>query len=71
MLDDTLLSEACLLIFANKQDLENPLSAKELEKELELENIKQKYHIQPCCAVTGDGIYDGLNWLAKNVEYYF
>ena len=55
MLDDTLLSGACLLILANKQDLENCLSPKEIEKEFELENINQKFHIQPCCATKGDG----------------
>eukprot|EP01080_Neovahlkampfia_damariscottae_P004847 gene4847-8432_t len=71
MLDDPLLSEACLLILANKQDLENCLSSKDIETEFELNDINQKFYIQPCCAINGEGIYDGLTWLAKNVEYYF
>jgi ADP-ribosylation factor protein 1 len=25
------------------------------------------WYIQACCATTGDGLYEGLDWLQKNI----
>lgn len=27
---------------------------------------KRKWHVQPSCAASGDGLLDGLNWLIEN-----
>ena len=59
------LDGATLLVFANKQDLPNALSVSELTNELGLMDIRnRKWYIQSCSAPSGDGLYEGLDWLA-------
>jgi len=53
-----------VLIFANKQDLPNALSESQLVNRIRLHQVRQQWHIQACCAATGDGLYEGLDWLA-------
>jgi hypothetical protein len=54
-----------LLILANKQDLKNAMSGFEMTDNLKLNNIKQKWYLQPCSAHTGEGIFEGLEWVSK------
>lgn len=50
------LSRAGVLVYANKQDVKGSMSASEISKELDLTSIKQQqWHIQSCCALTGEG----------------
>lgn len=56
MLANEELSKAGVLIYANKQDLKNSMSPSEISQELDLTSIKkQQWHIQSCCALTGEG----------------
>jgi len=49
------LSSACLLVFANKQDLKDAMTVAELTEALSLHSIKrQDWHIQACTAMTGE-----------------
>ncbi|RXN17352.1 ADP-ribosylation factor 5B [Labeo rohita] len=51
------LRKAAVLIFANKQDMKGCMSAAEISKYLTLSSIKDHpWHIQSCCALTGEGI---------------
>ena len=51
------LSNVALLIYANKQDLINALSTSELAEQLNLPSIKNRtWQIQPCSALTGEGL---------------
>ncbi|KAE8913095.1 hypothetical protein PF005_g12575 [Phytophthora fragariae] len=60
------LANTKLLVYANKQDQPNALSAAELRERMELsEATTNPAHVQPCVATTGDGIYEGLDWLSK------
>lgn len=60
------LRDAVLLIFANKQDLPNALSASELFEKLELKKLKNReWFIQGACATSGYGLCEGLDWLAN------
>lgn len=60
------LREAVLLIFANKQDLPNSMSASELYEKLDLKKIKNReWFIQGTCATSGYGLYEGLDWLSN------
>ena len=34
---------------------------------LKLKSIKQKWYIQPTCAETGEGLFEGLDWLSNNL----
>merc|ERR1712098_1014840 len=69
MLSEDELRDAILLVFANKQDLPNALSVAEVTKRLGLSTLNQrKWYIQATCATTGDGLYEGLDWLAEAVK---
>ena len=63
------LNGAALLVFANKQDLKDAMSVAELSEALGLHTIKShSHHIQASCALTGDGLKEGLAWVAQKVH---
>jgi len=65
MLNEDELREAILLVFANKQDLPNAMNAAEITDKLGLHSLRQRnWYIQSTCATTGDGLYEGLDWLS-------
>jgi ADP-ribosylation factor protein 1 len=67
MLGEEELREAVLLVFANKQDL-GVMSVAEVTEKLGLHTIRgREWYIQGTCAMTGDGLYEGLEWLSKTV----
>jgi small GTP-binding protein len=58
-----------ILVFANKQDLPNAMSVAEVSEKLGLHSIKGKrWHIQASCATTGDGLYEGMDWLSAAMQ---
>ncbi|KAE8596062.1 hypothetical protein XENTR_v10015955 [Xenopus tropicalis] len=58
------LRKAAVLIFANKQDIKGCMSAADISKYLTLSSIKDHpWHIQSCCALTGEGLCQGLEWM--------
>lgn len=60
---------ASILVLANKQDLEGSRNAAEIAEDLSLQTIRtHEWHIQTCCALTGDGLMDGLSWVAARVR---
>ncbi|XP_024369385.1 uncharacterized protein [Physcomitrium patens] len=62
------LQGAVVLVFANKQDLKDAMSPAEISDTLSLHSIKNHdWHIQACCALTGEGLWDGLGWVAQHV----
>merc|ERR1739848_807393 len=66
MLREDELREAKLLVFANKQDLPNAMSVAEVTDKLGLHALRnRKWYIQSCCATSGDGLYEGLDWLSN------
>ena len=66
LLQENLVRDLPLLVFANKQDLPNSLSVSEITSILELENIpvNRSWYVQPCCATSGDGLEEGLKWIS-------
>ena len=69
LMNDDRLRNACLLVLANKQDLPGALTASQLTEALGLRDIKgHDWYIQACCAVSGEGLVDGLSWLAPKVK---
>jgi len=67
MLGEEELRDAVLLVFANKQDL-GVMSVAEATEKLGLHTIRgREWYIQGTCAMTGDGLYEGLEWLSKTV----
>jgi len=69
MLQEDELREATLLVFANKQDLPNAMTASELTDKLGLQNLRnRRWYIQATCAVQGHGLYEGLDWLSSELS---
>jgi ADP-ribosylation factor protein 1 len=69
MLNEDELRDAFLLVFANKQDLPNAMNAAEITDKLGLHGLKQRtWYIQATCATSGDGLYEGLEWVSSDVR---
>jgi len=69
MLAEDELKDKPLLVFANKQDLPHAFSVKEIVEKLGLHNLRQRrWYIQGSTATTGEGLYEGLDWLQREVE---
>ncbi|KAJ4967203.1 hypothetical protein NE237_019052 [Protea cynaroides] len=61
------LRDAILLVFANK-DLPNAMSVPEITDKLGLHSLRQRcWYIQGSCASSGQGLYEGLDWLSNNI----
>ena len=62
------LKDATLLVFANKQDLPQAMTPQEMSYKLGLNGLKRSrnWYIQACCAQTGDGLYEGLQWMSTS-----
>eukprot|EP01089_Gocevia_fonbrunei_P013520 TRINITY_DN3475_c0_g1_i1.p1 TRINITY_DN3475_c0_g1~~TRINITY_DN3475_c0_g1_i1.p1 ORF type:complete len:196 (-),score=21.17 TRINITY_DN3475_c0_g1_i1:88-675(-) len=58
-----------VLVLINKQDLPNVLSVAEVTEKLDLNSFANvKWHCQPCCGKSGDGLYAGLDWLVHTLQ---
>jgi len=57
------LKDVCLLVFANKQDLPHALTVSEVMEEMDLHALDQVWHISSLCALTGEGLVEGFDWL--------
>mmetsp|Transcript_25865 Transcript_25865/g.46785 ORF Transcript_25865/g.46785 Transcript_25865/m.46785 type:complete len:193 (-) Transcript_25865:401-979(-) len=69
LLEDDKLAGVPLLVFANKQDLLNALSAKTIADLLGLDGIRDRtWQIQPCSAKTGEGLEEGITWVVDKVQ---
>ena len=68
--DPELRDLKAVLVFGNKQDLPNAMSTHELMTKLQLQQGTKgtEYYVQGCCATTGDGLYEGLDWLASTLK---
>merc|ERR1712232_1188529 len=66
------LRHAAVLVYANKQDLQHAMSASELTQKLRKDCsesfARRQWLVQPACATTGDGVLEGLEWLAGAVQ---
>merc|ERR1711934_507077 len=68
MLNEDDLRDAVLLVFANKQDLPNAMPCAEITDKLGLNSLRQRHwYIQSTCATSGEGLYEGLDWLSNNI----
>jgi small GTP-binding protein len=57
-----------LLVYCNKQDLPNAMSSLKVAEALELNKFTRSWFIQGCSATSGDGLYDGLDWLSTAIR---
>lgn len=69
LLSEELLANVVLLVFANKQDMPDAMSASEVREKLGLVNTRNgPWFVQSSCAVKGEGLYEGLDWLAGQIK---
>mmetsp|Transcript_21973 Transcript_21973/g.77054 ORF Transcript_21973/g.77054 Transcript_21973/m.77054 type:complete len:182 (-) Transcript_21973:643-1188(-) len=59
------LRDAKLLVFANKQDMPHAMTPAQVADRLKLHDLRGRdWFIQAASATRGDGIHEGLDWLA-------
>eukprot|EP00043_Microstomoeca_roanoka_P001157 m.31183 g.31183 ORF g.31183 m.31183 type:complete len:183 (-) comp10674_c0_seq1:217-765(-) len=69
LLDSDELRDAHLLVYANKQDAPGALKTTEVAEKLGLSNIRNRpWYIQASSAVNGEGLYEGMDWLARSLR---
>jgi len=61
------LRDVPILVFANKQDIRR-ITPEEMMTRLELDKIQQSWKIQGTCAPSGEGLYEGLDWLSEELK---
>eukprot|EP01126_Amoeba_proteus_P043190 TRINITY_DN4729_c0_g1_i6.p1 TRINITY_DN4729_c0_g1~~TRINITY_DN4729_c0_g1_i6.p1 ORF type:complete len:203 (+),score=43.94 TRINITY_DN4729_c0_g1_i6:52-609(+) len=63
------LSSSVVAVFCNKQDLPGALDSADVSRDLGLVEIKNHpWSIFKTSAVTGEGLKDGLTWVAQKLE---
>merc|ERR1712176_212577 len=69
ILEEDELKEALVLVFANKQDLPGALDEAKIAEALDLHKIKSRtWTIFKTSAAKGEGLFEGLDWLAENIK---
>ncbi|CAF1353331.1 unnamed protein product [Rotaria sordida] len=68
ILNDREMRNVSLLVFCNKQDVDNCMQPDEIRQALHLENFTRPYVIIPCSAMDGIGLSEGLKWLSKHCK---
>lgn len=77
LLTEPILQDAILLIFCNKQDLPNAYNPNVIGSELGLKDLStnglgnllkdRQWYVQGCCAHSGAGVYEGLDWMCNHL----
>lgn len=68
-LDEDELRELPLLIFANKQDLENHMTVEEIQNLMQVDKIRDRpVKVVSSVAITGEGLTEGFDWLITNCK---
>ncbi|CAN0878899.1 ADP-ribosylation factor 1 [Linum grandiflorum] len=66
---DVELRDSALLVFANKQDFPGTMTASEIAHKLGLHSLGQRqWFVQCSSATSGEGLYEGLNWLSTIIS---
>lgn len=60
---------ALRLLSLSPQDLPNAMNAAEITDKLSLHALRNRsWYIQATCATSGDGLYEGLDWLSSQLK---
>ncbi|TFY69442.1 hypothetical protein EVG20_g3158 [Dentipellis fragilis] len=70
MLSEDELAGVPLLVFCNKQDVEGALKPEQISEQLGLAGGEKgrDWSVRGSCAVKGDGLEDGLDWLVNAIQ---
>ncbi|GJZ70638.1 ADP-ribosylation factor isoform X1 [Tanacetum coccineum] len=68
MLNEDVMRDGVLLVLANRHDLPDVMNVSEITDKLGLQFIQNRpWHILSTCATSGEGLYEGLDWLYSNI----
>lgn len=67
VIDNPTLQDVPLLVFANKMDA-TTLKPQEILEKMGLHQLRRNWHLQPCCALNGEGLIEGFDWLSKELS---
>jgi signal recognition particle receptor subunit beta len=56
------------LFYANKSDIKGCCSFEEIVETLELKTLNRHYHITCCSGINGQGVEEGIEWLAGIIK---
>lgn len=63
------LRDVKVLVFANKQDLPQAMNVAQVSETLGLTAMRGRpWFVQGCCGTTGEGLLEGLDWLATTLR---
>lgn len=66
IIQDPMMLNSVILVFANKQDMRGSLTPAEVCTALGLPEMRnRKWHVQSAVAIRGEGLYEGLDWLSS------
>jgi Arf/Sar family protein len=69
IIQDPLMRNAVVLVYANKQDMPNALPPNEVCAQLGLSELRgRRWQVQGAVATRGEGLYDGLDWLSRELR---
>ena len=69
MLAEPGMTNAKVLVMANKQDMKRALTPAKLADAMGLHSLRShEWFIQGCSATRGDGLHDGLDWLVEALK---
>jgi len=69
LLEEEKLQNTPILVYANKQDPMNAQRSDKLIEQMKLDLIKDRdWQIQPCSALSGEGLSKGMEWIRKNIK---
>jgi small GTP-binding protein len=70
ILSDPSMADVAVLIIANKQDLPHAMSPSEISNKLGLQSLgsRREWYVQPACAQNGEGLFEGLDWIANSIK---
>ena len=58
-----------VVLLLSQQDLPNAMTSAELTDKLGLHSLRHRnWYIQATCATSGDGLYEGLEWLSNQLK---
>lgn len=69
IVNDPLMQNAAVLVFANKQDMANAMPPAQVAEHLGLLKMRnRRWHCQSAVAIKGEGLYEGLDWLSSTLK---
>ncbi|KAM8952607.1 ADP-ribosylation factor-like protein 14 [Pelodytes ibericus] len=70
ILQNELIKNIPVVVLANKQDLPGALNAEEITRKFNMKKhcSDRDWYVQPCCAITGQGLAEGLSKVTEFVK---